>query len=809
MARWTQITTPGGDTTTIIGGGGAAEVTEQLRAGQTVSQVAAGQAAKGASVQVGREPVAAPSKRYTVSGVEVSKREYAMRRGAVAEKWGEQFLSQAVRKATPRTAGEVLEKARAMAVKEGIPEEIAIRKVALKDPEARKVEKELKRIKSVTFSVPEERVPKRVEPGIMPLVAAVPTVERVPTRVPIHKEMWREQVIEPYRFFEARVAPITRKAIPYVERRIEVKKAVLPYLPKRVRPAVEFITEVEKEAYIEILEKPVKAVTIGLAAYAAPFAIAPITKGIGIAVRPLAKIPALARVGKVVSPAVKWGLPTAYVGVKGVEIKFALPEERPRIIGRAISEIAPLAIGGYLGAKHVATTEARAAILSSAKKELTPKQFALFERRLQTAIKLRTISPKVENIRFGKAKSWSGVRMPKKAVPIVSKYTSTRLAQKGGLVYGTAGQQTQMRAQIDIHDIDIGVRNPKVEARHLAAQLKAGTVKDVKVVGSKVLIKGGKLIEFHDISRVTAFPYYGGTVKTPRGTPVIKLTEQLSRKLVRGSEKDWLPIQKGFRDIFATAKEQAAVGFFKTHKQRQIAALESMFYGHKPKKVPKPPKRVPIIKRKPTPIVDLKGIMKPTKEMKFIIKPTKVIYPTYKPYKPTIPTVPYALYKPYKPVKVTPPVPYKPYKPPKVKYPEMGIVKPLKVPYPKRRVPPRIVRYPPARPPKRPPVLVPYLMPYKPAPPTPAPPYLVYPPAKPPKRPPVLVPLLKEFKYKPKRKIIKRRLRRPYRYTPTLFGIEFEKRIIGKIPKAERIWTGVEVRPVITPKRFKRLRVKV
>ncbi len=511
--------------------------------------------------------------------------------------------------------------------------------------------------------------------------------------------------------------------------------------PEKAKIGMEYEYGLVRKAYVSVKEKPEKIAAMAALGFAVPPAIAGLKLGAIKYVAPvITKVPAIA---KVIKPAVaipgiglKYGLPTLYVAAKVEEIREApTPMERGAIIGEAIAtEVAPLFIGAYFGARAALPLELKADIETAVQKLPSHKkaEFRKFvedvKRLSQTEIKVKKLNLKVVE------------RLDKKSAKIVEEFL---LKNPNIHVGGSVAQRTQVHIKPPKpSDLDLYTPNPKTISKQLFNALKKAGVKRVSrsPKTGAITIRGQKAVEIHEIEKLiqnikSVSPYLStwrqGITTTPRGVKVLKLSIQAQRKLVGGYlegryGKD-VPHFKGIlRSMIKEAKKGAEKKLlWKAPRIKELEIIRKGIRMIKPLRVSPPavtptitaikPKEIRVFK----PFVKPKPVYYPTKKPVLFLgayppyKPVKVVEPYVPPYKVKPPKVvaPYKFKKPepfipYKPPRkpTRPPTPYIPKKPEEIYIPfKPKIPKEPFIPYKPKRpeepyvpfVPPPKIRIPP------------------------------------------------------------------------------------------------------------------
>lgn len=299
-------------------------------------------------------------------------------------------------------------------------------------------------------------------------------------------------------------------------------------------------------------------------------------------------------------------------------------------------------------------------------KGMGPKEKAFFEKQFKMSKELGKVRPQIKEIELPS-------RIPKKAGGITKRY----LRESGDIVGGSVAQRTQVYGRQRLpHDIDIFSGKPSKSAATLFKRMKTGGVKDITLKISKkgtmmesgkIFVKGRKAIEFHTTEWMKAFPFTQKTVKTPGGTKVLSIGEQLTRKVYGGAAGR----TKDISDFFRASK--SLVKTRKLYPQRRpFPVLARGMKGQAGIKL----SDVTSIKAaapKTTPGKLYSPYPKPK------TGPGIPLYPSYSPYRPGAKPPPIVLYGPgrsgrygrYEASPSRPTRPYAPYKEEKYKRPSL------------------------------------------------------------------------------------------------------------------------------------------
>jgi len=254
----------------------------------------------------------------------------------------------------------------------------------------------------------------------------------------------------------------------------------------------------------------------------------------------------------------EFGLRAAGAGVIGWEIGKVVKEptpERIAITGVRFGTAFGLGYWGYTTAKKEIIMETLKKTIIKA--GLPEREAELVGKRL-IAAERAGIQPKPRSLRSVLQKM---PRTKGKTGRIILDWLKT----KDAIVYGSAAYKTQIPEMRTPHDVDVAVSNPRASARELFNALRNAGIKGLKLVGTKIYGKTGKIIEFHSFERYASHPYYTGeTVISPEGIRLQTFKEQIMRKAFESWRPerakdlaDFLSGIRGTRQIMRAEAEEA------------------------------------------------------------------------------------------------------------------------------------------------------------------------------------------------------------------------------------------------------------
>jgi len=383
--------------------------------------------------------------------------------------------------------------------------------------------------------------------------------------------------------------------------------------------------------------------------------VPPAIAGAGWALRATKLAKPLAPVVKTVVPVIRYGLPTAYVGLKGVEVVRAPTfMQKGEVIGRAGVEVGAVTAGAVLGTR-LASRVASKEMIAEALKKLPKKKQQLYKQYIEDIVRIER-----EGTVPAKKITLKGLeRIPAKARKPIINYL-IKYSKEGDILGGSIAMRSQMYGRalkgrsFKGSDLDLYTKGSEVKrAQQLAKILREAGIKRVSTVGGKITIGGKKAIEYHtiDVYRQNIYqaegwfkPVATTITKTPKGIRIMKIGTQAKRKLIGAwlqgrYERDYPDFRRIVKSLGETVEVKPSLWAEKR------AVLRPQLVTTKPKVTVKPFK----------PFVDIKGL-------------EKIKYPIglYQPYKPPTPP-PYFL--PLPSPKITPyavsatPVKFTPYFP--------------------------------------------------------------------------------------------------------------------------------------------------
>jgi len=381
--------------------------------------------------------------------------------------------------------------------------------------------------------------------------------------------------------------------------------------------------------------------------------VPPAIAGAGWALRATKLAKPLAPVVKAVVPVIRYGLPTAYVGLKGVELVRAPTfMQKGEVIGRAGVEIGAVTAGAVLGTR-LASRVASKEMIAEALKKLPKKKQQLYKQYIEDIVRIER-----EGTVPAKKITLKGLeRIPPKARKPIINYL-IKYSKEGDILGGSIAMKSQMYGRalkgrsFKGSDLDLYTKGSEVKrAQQLAKILREAGIKRVSTVGGKITIGGKKAIEYHtiDVYRQNIYqaegwfkPVATTITKTPKGIRIMKIGTQAKRKLIGAwlqgrYERDYPDFRRIVKSLAETVEVKPSLWAEKR------AVLRPQLVTTKTKVTPFKP------------FVDIKGL-------------EKIKYPSglYQPYKPPTPP-PYFLPLPspkITPYAITPaPVRFTPYFP--------------------------------------------------------------------------------------------------------------------------------------------------